>query len=757
MRDPVFKNVNYTVGALIQSIAHGKIGLPDIQRPFVWKNVKVRDLFDSLYKGYPIGYLLFWESGLSEVNKSIGVDLKSHPPSLVIVDGQQRLTSLYAVIRGEPIVKANYKIEPMRIAFNPLEEVFEVTSAAIERDKTFIPDISKLWQGQTNLFGLANEYMSGLRSTREVSSEEERSIQNAISRLQNISGFPLTALELSADISEEDVADVFVRINSQGESLNQADFILTLMSVFWDEGRKELEEFCRDSRTPSLSEASPFNHFISPYPDQLLRVCVGLAFKRARLRHVYSILRGKDLTTGVFSDEGRGEQFERLRLAQTKVLNLGNWHGFMQCVKQAGYRTGQMIKSKNALLFSYTFYLIGKTEYRVREKNLRAIIAQWLFMSLVTSRYTGSPESAMESDLAMLRDVKTTEDFTSRLQHSCKVALTDDFWAVNLPNELAKSSASSPSLSAYQAALVLTDAPVLFSQFKVAEMLEPAVQGSYSFIERHHLFPKGYLATLGITETRDTNQIANYAYVERMDNAEIADQPPRDYLQLYKNEFGGVDLTHMFKANALPDKWEKMTYWTFLERRRELMAQLIRDGYTRLTSSAGPLSESTTNDTETEKINIEELISEGESDLTEFKSTLRVNMHTRKKDTRIEQAVLKTLAGFLNTEGGTLIIGIADDGTPLGIDADNFPSEDRMVLHLTNIVNERMDPSTWTAMRTNFEDHEEKRVLIVLCKKSSVPVYVRDGSEEHFLVRTGPSTTRLSVSQTQDYIKQRFG
>lgn len=147
MSSIIFKKVDYNVGALVQDIALGKIGLPDIQRPFVWKNVKVRDLFDSMYKGYPVGYLLFWENGLSASERTIGSDSKQLSPSLVIVDGQQRLTSLYAVIRGVPVVRTNYKNEHMRIAFNPLEEVFEVTSAAIERDRSFIPDISKLWRG----------------------------------------------------------------------------------------------------------------------------------------------------------------------------------------------------------------------------------------------------------------------------------------------------------------------------------------------------------------------------------------------------------------------------------------------------------------------------------------------------------------------------------------------------------------------------------------------------------------------------------
>src|SRR5690606_28866738 len=128
-------------------------------------------------------------------------------------------------------------------------------------------------------------------------------------------GFPFTTLSLASTISEEQVSEVFVRINSEGKKLNQADFILTLMSVFWDEGRRELEEFCRNARKPAKGP-SPFNHFIQPDPDQLLRVGVGLGFRRARLQYVYSILRGKDLETEQFSEARREAQFDILKHAQ---------------------------------------------------------------------------------------------------------------------------------------------------------------------------------------------------------------------------------------------------------------------------------------------------------------------------------------------------------------------------------------------------------------------------------------------------------
>ena len=670
MSDTVFAKVDYDLNSLVKFIELGEIGLPDIQRPFVWSNPKVRDLFDSMYRGYPVGYLLLWKNGLSS-DRTIGVETKQKAPQLVIVDGQQRLTSLYAVVRGVNVVRANYESEPIRIAFNPLEERFEVADAATLRDKAFIPDISRVWSSDTDIFAVASQYLDGLQAAREISEEERKQIQKAIIKLQSLLTFPLTALELAADISEEDVSDVFVRINSTGTPLNQADFILTLMSVFWDRGRAELERFCRDARKPSKGTASPYNQFIEPDPDQLLRVNVGVGFKRARLQYVYSILRGKDLETGQFSDDRRVAQFDVLKNAQVRTLNIQYWHDFLNCIRLAGFRSRKMISSNNNLLFSYILYLIGRTEYGVEEFKLRKTIARWFFMSAVTGRFTGSPETAMEFDLAGLRDTTEADQFVSRLQQICEVALTSDFWSVTLPNDLATSSPRSPSLFAYNAALVLLDAPVLFSTAKVAEQLDPVIQASRSMIERHHLFPKGHLADVGISATRDTNQIANYAYLEWTDNVKISDQAPAKYLPQLKHRFGAAELAKMYHCHALPEDWELMEYREFLEKRREMMAQVVHQGYLKLTGGLEPAPD-------VGELDLRAVIDQGESDVVEFKSTLRMNLHTRAADKRMEQAVLKTVAGFLNTNGGTLIVGVSDAGTPIGIDADKFPNEDKI-------------------------------------------------------------------------------
>lgn len=580
MNGLLFKKVDYSVGGLLENIDSGEIGLPDIQRPFVWNTTRVRDLFDSMYRGYPIGTLLFWENGSPGEHRTIGTGTKRRVPRLLVVDGQQRLTALYAVMKGVRIVDKNFDHKRLRIAFNPLEEKFEVTNTSIERDPTWIADISILWQEGFRLYDFIFNFMKRLEERRGLNEEERQRIPQAIQKLVNLVNYPMTALEISASATEEQVSEIFVRINSRGRTLNQADFILTLMSVFWDEGRKELEEFCRQTKYPPTdNRPSPYNPYFNPQPDQLLRVDVVLAFRRARLEYVYSILRGKDLQTGEFSPERRDEQFDRLEKAQKEVLNLQNWHDFLKVIKRAGYIHPNLITSEMALVYTYSLWLIGKQDFGLDQHTLRDLMARWFFMSSLTSRYSSSAETRMEQDLTLIRGCSSSEEFVRTLEQEISAVLTNDYWNVTLPNELATASARNPGQYAFFAALCLLDAPVLYSSMKVRDLLDPTSQPHRSALERHHLFPRKYLEKLGIKDNHDINQVANFALVEWHDNVEIGDRPPSDYAPEYERRFPPDKLTEMYWYHALPEGWYNMDYWTFLEERRRRMAEIIRKGF----------------------------------------------------------------------------------------------------------------------------------------------------------------------------------
>ena len=587
MAEVLFKKVDYILKKLVEDISMGEIGLPDIQRPFVWSMTKVRDLFDSMYRGFPIGYLLFWENGSSDTHRTIGAGPKQKVARLLIVDGQQRLTSLYAVMKAVPVITKNFKSQRIKIAFHPLSEKFEVSNAAIEKDAEWIPDISILWQPDTKPHAFKKKFLEKLGKRRPLTAEEEDIIHERIDRLIKLEEYPLTALEISSSVDEDKVSEIFVRINSKGEALNQANFILTLMSVFWDEGRKELEEFCRRSKAPSPGGSpSPFNHYLRPNPDQLLRVSVALGFRRARLEHVYSLLRGKDLETRQFSDEQRVKQFALLQEAQAYTLDLQNWHEFFKVLKRAGYPSDQLISSQMAVLYTYALWLIGKRDFKVDLYRLREVMARWFFMATLTGRYTSSPEARFEQDMALLRGANTADDFVRILDEQIGAVLTKDYWEVTLPNELETAAARNTAQFAYYAALCLLEARVLYSKMKVSELLDPTTKAKKTALERHHLFPRKYLQRIGVREKRLINQVANYALVEWSDNIKISDRAPRDYVPELEERFASDELQQMYDWHGLPSNWYELDYKDFLKERRRRVALIIKSGFERLVVGA---------------------------------------------------------------------------------------------------------------------------------------------------------------------------
>ncbi|GAB4429193.1 MAG: DUF262 domain-containing protein [Turneriella sp.] len=578
-----FRKVDYDLNNLLSYVETGDIGLPDIQRPFVWTNAKIRDLLDSMYKGFPVGYLLFWENTGQGATRQIGLEKKAHnEPRKLIIDGQQRLTSLYAVFKGVPVLDEDFNQRKIEIAFKPSEARFEVCDAAIRRNPEWIPNVTDLWLSAKSSYKVVGQFLERLSKKEELSEELKERISQNIERLFELQKYPFTALEISANVDEEQVADIFVRINSEGVKLTQADFILTLLSVFWEPGRRALEDFCRAARNPpgKDSGATPYNHLIEPYPDQLLRVSIALAFMRARMKSVYQILRGKDIDTGTYSNQLREQNFAKLQNAQEQVLNLTNWHHFCSAIIGAGFRSAEQISSGNSVIFAYAFYLIGRVKFKIAESDLQRLIARWFFSISLTSRYVGNaPETQMDADLNRIKAVNDAQQLVEALDHLIQMSLTNDFWDIALPAKLESSSARNPELFAFIAALNRLGAPVLFSKKKVIEMLDPAIKTKKKSLERHHLFPRAYLERQGVTDMKKINQIANYALVEWPDNIKISDQSPAEYVPALKSAFSEEEWLEMHKVHALPIGWERMEYDAFLFERRQLMAKVIRRGF----------------------------------------------------------------------------------------------------------------------------------------------------------------------------------
>lgn len=759
MAPALYKDTNYSLTHLIEDIKHGVIGLPDIQRPFVWTASKTRDLFDSMYRGYPIGTLMFWETGAEVGTRQIGLTTTDKSPQRLVVDGQQRLTALFSVITGNEVLTKTFEHKRMQIAFHPQRETFEVADAAILRDPEYIPDITSLW---TSGYKTAlRNFLHRLDETRMdgVTDTEQDELEERVDRVRDLRDFRFQVVELGATANEEQVAEIFVRINSEGVQLNQADFILTLMSVHWEKGRRQLEEFARRAVDPAVKGPSPRNPFLDPSPDQMLRVSVAVAFRRARLQYVYNLLRGKDLETGVISTDRRTQQFAALAEAQDFVLDLQNWHDYLKCLHAAGFRSRRMITSGNAILFTYALWLIGRRDFGLDRKTLQGVISRWFFMAHATGRYTSSPESALESDLGRIADLGTPNGtaFVDELDRIVRANFTNDYWEISLPSKLDTSAPRSPALFAYLASLNLLHAEVLFGKMQVGDLLDPKVSPPRG-VERHHLFPKAYLSSIGIVGTRQTNAIANMAYLDWSENAEISSKAPNVYWPLMSASLNTARLKNQTRLHALPIGWEQLDYSSFLAKRRNLISDVVRTGFETLWGQASEsMSSGTTQD----------IIDSGESDTVEFKSTARVNLYTNQADPKIEHVIVKTVCGLLNHEGGNLLVGVSDDGQPLGLDKD-FASlgskgdRDGFELFLRQLIDVNLSVPTAQTVRIRFDTVVGRDVCIVAVAPSAKPVFAKPGKgagsdTSEFWVRMGNSTRQLHGDDLMTYRSDHWG
>ena len=590
MGKELFDNIPSKVADLLNDIKNGRIGLPDLQRPFVWKDNKVRDLLDSMLRGYPIGYVVLWSSPDEYQNANqIGKNEKTYKnPDDLVIDGQQRLTALLAAIHGIKVKDKTYHERNIKISFNPLTREFAVWDQSYERAPEWISEISSVFLAdqEHRVSKLRKSYIAMVNESREkkelplLTDEEEDLIESNLSDLLNLNIYSLPTLKINSKANEEAVADIFVRVNSGGQKLTEKNFIETLLAVYDNDVHNKINQFCFQSTIPS--NGTSYNPILEVEPSHLIRMAVGVGFKRARLRYAYMLLRGKDLASGKITDEVRNDNLSIFKNSLETVTNLNNWHAFMNLISAAGYLKSSMVASNNAVVFSYVLYLIGKYDYKVPSVELNKIITKWFFMATITGFYTGSTESEVEKQFADLRNIKSANEFTEYLDQSIQKRFTDDYFTYTLTNELNSSSATSPAWYGYIAAINVLGTPMLFSTTPLSHYFTLGTSGEKNAIDKHHIFPKHYLEKIGYQNDRDRNQIANFTYLDYNTNIDISDDAPIDYVGKYREKLGEDGYKLACSQNALPENFENLEYPEFLRQRRILMAQIVKQAYHKL-------------------------------------------------------------------------------------------------------------------------------------------------------------------------------
>lgn len=591
-------DVNSTsVENIISSIKAGDIAIPEIQRPFVWDATKVRDLMDSLYKGFPVGYIIVWK------NPDIRLkDGKISYGKKILIDGQQRITAIQAAIVGQEVVDASYKKKRITISFNPIEETFEVCNPAIRKNIRWISDIADVFDVGFDAWEFVNQYCEANGITGKQSD-----INKTIMKLMAIKGINLGVTELSQSLTIDEVTDIFIRINSQGVVLSQADFAMSKISSDDKYGgsiiRKMIDYFCHFMRRPSDSEAiiANDNDFVSspalnkikwiaeeqddvyvPSYTDVLRVSFTHKFRRGKIADLVSLLSGRNFETRENLESIAQESFAKLREGVEAFVNKTNFQRYLMIVKSLGIVDASMVRSQNVLNFGYILYLSMK-EQNFKPAKIESLVRRWIVLTILIGRYSGSAESVIDYDIKRFTE-QNPEDFVKNMEEG---ELSDAFWNTVLVQRLDTSVSSSPYFLVFLMAQVKRGARgFLSSQINVQSLIEQ--RGDI-----HHIFPKKYLQKNGVNNRKDYNQIANYVYTQSEINIKIKDTAPRDYMSNMKSQISGAgsyygninnaeDLDANLSENCIPKDIVEMdvsNYNEFLSERRIMMAQYIKEYY----------------------------------------------------------------------------------------------------------------------------------------------------------------------------------
>jgi hypothetical protein len=616
----IFKTVSWQVGQLVTGINTGSIQLPDLQRPFVWPATKVRDLFDSMYRGYPVGELMFWDVPADGETRPIAPEAKLSA-NHQIVDGQQRLTSLYAAMQGHPVRDEAYRQRTIMISFNPFSERFEVRNEPLAKSVQWVEDISTCFASPLRA---AKNFLKRLQATgQELTDDEEERITNVFIRLSELNIYQFDVVHIQKEADKRLVADVFVRINSEGVRLKAYDYILTWLSVFWPEGRDAIEDFARNSRiSPQRASEiagrpvtwTAWNHYIPVETGHLVRAMVAIGQGRGRLQDAYAALQAKDLTSGLVNADRQEAELNKLKTALPVVTDRVSWTEYIRSIQTAGFRSARNVTSNMNIVYGYVIFLLGRTRHGVALAELRPLIARWLFMSQLTARYTGSSESQIQKDMDRIDALPLgdAEGFARLLDEIIEAQLTPDFWRYSMPQQLITSGPSlSPHYQCYLAALNILDAPMFMLESRVRDWMDPS-QPAIKGTEGHHLVPRDYQEkVLGITDIKRINQVGNFAPTDWSTNIAISNKPPAEYWPelVATRAKDQAWLAQQMYFHALPEGWEQMDYDEFLAVRRSLMAQVTRDAYNKLAGGqAKPVETAAAAPEPVEELSLSELL-----------------------------------------------------------------------------------------------------------------------------------------------------
>lgn len=593
MRADNYKITQYSVSSILGYVENSQIAIPEIQRPFVWKGEEVRALIDSLYEGYPIGYLIVWQNSQVRVRNFGKGGTKK-----ILIDGQQRVTALMAALLGKEVLDAQYQSHRIRIAFNPLagkgEERFAVCDTKHEEDSRWIPDISIFFRRDFSFRQFEKEY-------KEANPDEDFTpLEESVDTLKEIVKHQVGVIELSFLLDIDVVSEIFIRINLQGKPLNQEDFVMSKISVNEQYGgdyiRNCIDYFCHLLREPSFyqvlqqNETEFFNSeygkaliwcqneeqslYIPSYAD-VLKVVLISYFGKTRIGDLVHLLSGRDGEKKIFSKKEISkkvseEAFEKLGAGVKAFVCEENFQGFQKALKKAGYSCSRLLYSQSVLNYCYAMYLLM---YRqgIGEKERESLLSKWITMAMITGHYQSGGESTVQKDYANAQE----EGFASYLAQIEELKLTDEFYNNILPEKFTSTTARTAPFLAYVATQCARGVHSLYSDVTIEELYKNKT-------ESYQILPKAYLAKCGYKTREIYGQVANLTYISKETKDIIRKKSPVDYKEDLEKAIGIEKIRTSLKENGLAETiftTNETDVIQILDDRRRQMASEIRDFY----------------------------------------------------------------------------------------------------------------------------------------------------------------------------------
>lgn len=698
---------------ILSDIESQDLVLPEFQREYVWNRQQASRLIASLIKEYPVGGLLYWKTENPPELKNINKLPEKLGSIHVLLDGQQRLTTLYLLIKGQiPPYYCEKDIE-----YDPRELFFNIDSRELQYYLKMRMEGDPLWRRVVDCFN-PNVQINVFEIAKHIAGDDDdlafqlaqRFLKN-LDQLRSIRNIDIPVQIVPSSANLEEAINIFDLTNSQGTKLTDAELALTHITGKWSEARRVFKE--------KIGQLGKRNFFFDL--SFMTRAMTVIVTRRA----LFELIHGRPKNELV-------EGWERLsKLLDYLVTILPG---------KAHIHSTEDLATTNVLIPLILYLDINKGTFK-DEKTMRHAF-YWLYAAQMWARYTAQTDQRLEHDVSIVvkepfpwRDL-CNQIIDQRGRIDVKAADLEGRWL---------------SHPLYRMSVVVAKAHGAVDWFNGAPL--GTVFGKRYQLHSHHIFPQGLLYKSGYDpdnhlHRKIVNEIANRAFLTAESNMQLGVTPPNEYLPEVEERYPGSLVKQFVPIN--PQLWSPDKFESFLESRRELIAQKINEFMNCLIVEPE----------ERRALSINELIRLGESATTEFKSTLRWDIIQNRMNKDLQFSVLKTIAAFINSEGGTLIIGINDDGTVYGLENDlrtlNKPIVDVFEQALMNLLVEHIGAEFGPLVKARFEELEGHPICVVEANPASGPSYLTSPKGKEFYIRAGNTSRALDTEETVAYINMHW-